>query len=76
MEQGGSQKLIKAGPNLRPVPFIRWGINLAEGNRGPGLYLRNYGMHAVSKYYYTNTCYYYFVEEVTHIAKAGVNGEP
>ena len=40
MEQGGSQNLIKAGPDLRLVPFRSRGINLAEGNRGPGLYLR------------------------------------
>ena len=76
MEQEGSQNLIKAGSDLRLVPFISRGINLAEGNRGPGLYLRKYGMHAVSKYYYTKTCYYYFMKEVTHLAKAGMNGEP
>ena len=44
MQQGGSQNLMKAGPDLRPVPFRR-GINLAEGNRGPGLYSRKYGNH-------------------------------
>ena len=44
MEQGGSQNLIKAGPILRPVPFRSRGVNLAEGNRGPGLYSRKYGI--------------------------------
>ena len=44
MEQGGSQNLIKAVPTLRPVPFRSRGINLAEGNRGPGLYSRKYGI--------------------------------
>ena len=44
MEQGGSQNLIKAGPDLRLVPFRSRGIHLAEGNRGPGLYSRKYSI--------------------------------
>ena len=35
--------LIKAGSVLKPAPFKSRGKNLAEGNRGPGLYWRKYG---------------------------------
>lgn len=35
--------LIKAGPDLRQVPFRGQGKSVAEGNRGLGLYLRKYG---------------------------------
>ena len=39
------KNLLKAGPVLKAVPFRNRGKNLAEGNRGPGLYSRKYGIN-------------------------------
>ena len=44
---GPRQNLIKASPDLRLVLFRNRGIDLAVGNRGPGLYLRKYGISLI-----------------------------
>ena len=40
--------LIKAGPNLRQVPFRGWGKKVAEGNRGLDRFLRKYGISCLN----------------------------
>ena len=42
------QELIEDSLVLRPASFRGWGKNSAEGNRSPGLYLRNYGISGLS----------------------------
>ena len=39
------QILLKASPVLKPAPFRSRAKNLAEGNRGPGLYSSKYGKY-------------------------------